>query len=335
LLLIDAERTDMAHTRRLIIPTIDISRDPAAVGHEIDETLRTVGFFQITGHGVPSDIADACWDASASFFDLPEPAKLAVERTPGGLYGYFPMRSEALAKSRGMDTPGDLKESFNMGPAHPPKHELVDADERALFSENHWPDALPDMRPAWEAYFAAMESLSERLMSIFALGLDLSADYFAPRIDSSPGALRAINYPEQALPPEDGQLRAGAHSDYGTLTILRQQVGRGGLQVRDEASESWVDVPAVEGAFVINIGDLMARWTNDRWTSTLHRVVNPDGGAAVSTRRQSMPFFHNANYSAVIEAIPTCVKPGELPRYAPVLAGPHLAGKARRSVAAV
>ena len=324
----------MTDARHLIIPTIDISRDPAVVGHEIDDTLRTVGFFQITGHGVPSDVADACWDASTAFFDLSLEAKTAVERTPGGLYGYFPMRSESLAKSRGMDTPGDLKESFNAGPTGPPAHEPVDDDERALFSENRWPAGLPQMRPAWEAYFAAMDALSVRLMSIFALGLDLPADYFAARIDASPGALRAINYPEQQLAPEEGQLRAGAHSDYGTLTILRQQVGRGGLQVRDEHAGAWVDVPAVEGALVINIGDVMARWTNDRWTSTLHRVVNPDAGATVSSRRQSMPFFHNANYSAVIEAIPTCVAPGDQPKYEPVLAGPYLAGKARGSVAA-
>ena len=324
----------MTDAQQLIIPTIDVSRDPEVVGHEIDETLRTVGFFQIVGHGVPTEVADSCWQASSAFFDLPQEAKDEVERTPGGLYGYFPMRSEALAKSRGMDTPGDLKESFNIGPGSLPAHEPADDDERALFSANRWPSQLPQMRPAWEGCFAAMEALSTRLMSIFALGLDLPADYFASRIGSSPGALRAINYPEQELPPEEGQLRAGAHSDYGTLTILRQQVGRGGLQVRDESSASWVDVPAVDGALVINIGDLMARWTNDRWTSTLHRVVNPDAGAAVSSRRQSMPFFHNADYSAVIEAIPTCVAPGEQPKYEPVLAGPYLAGKARGSVAA-
>ncbi|WP_375407613.1 isopenicillin N synthase family dioxygenase [uncultured Amnibacterium sp.] len=324
----------MAAPRDLSIPTIDISRDPAVVGHEIDDTLRTVGFFQITGHGVPDDVAGACWEAATAFFDLPLAVKSQVERTEGGLYGYFPMRSESLAMSRGVSTPGDLKESFNIGPTRPPAHEPVDDDERALFSANRWPAQLPRMRPAWEAYFAAMDALAVRLMSIFALGLDLPADYFAARIDSSPGALRAINYPEQQLPPEEGQLRAGAHSDYGTLTILRQQTGRGGLQVRDEASGSWVDVPAVEGAFVINIGDLMARWTNDRWTSTLHRVVNPDAGAAVSSRRQSMPFFHNANHSALIEAIPTCVAPGEQPKYEPVLAGPYLAAKARGSVAA-
>lgn len=326
------------------VPTIDIDRDPAVVGREIDDTLRSVGFFQIVQHGVPDDVADACWDAAAAFFDLPTEQKLAVEREDGGLYGYFPMRSESLAASRGVLTPGDLKESFNMGPTRPPSHPFADADEAALFAANRWPAALPGMRPAWEAHFAAMQSLCSRLMSIFALGLDLPADAFAAAIDGGAGALRAINYPEQRTAPEADQLRAGAHTDYGTLTVLRQQVGRSGLQVFDEGTEAWLDVPAAAGALVINIGDLMARWTNDRWTSTLHRVVDSGAatdidadigvgaGSGVSTRRQSMPFFHNAGYSAPIEALPTCIPAGTRPRYEPVLAGPHLAAKSRRSV---
>ncbi|HEY8588381.1 MAG TPA: 2-oxoglutarate and iron-dependent oxygenase domain-containing protein [Naasia sp.] len=316
----------------LTIPVLDIDRDPAEVGREIDETLRTVGFFQIVGHGVRPDTADACWNAARAFFDLPLDAKEEVDRGDG-LYGYFPMRSESLAKSRGDTAPGDLKESFNMGPLAGPAHRDADADEAALFAPNRWPSALPEMRTAWERYFAEMSRLADRLMSIFARGLDLPADFFAQHIDASPRALRAINYPAQPLPVLEGQLRAGVHTDYGTLTILRQETGRGGLQVHDGRSDAWVDVPAVDGAFVINIGDLMARWTNDRWTSTLHRVINPDAGSAVSTRRQSMPFFHNANYSALVEALPTCVGPGEQPRYEPVLAGPHLAGKSRKSVA--
>jgi isopenicillin N synthase-like dioxygenase len=218
-----------------------------------------------------------------------------------------------------------------MGPAAAPGHRFADDDEAALFSANRWPAALPAMREPWEDYFAAMDRLAVRLMSIFAHGLSLPADYFADKTDVSPRALRAINYPEQELPIEDGQLRAGAHTDYGTLTILRQELGRGGLQVRD--GEAWVDIPATAGALVINIGDLMARWTNDRWTSTLHRVVNPDAGSAMSNRRQSMPFFYNANYSAVVEALPTCLEPGATPKYEPVLAGPHLSGKSRKAVA--
>ncbi|HEU4849063.1 MAG TPA: 2OG-Fe(II) oxygenase family protein, partial [Terrimesophilobacter sp.] len=191
---------------------------------------------------------------------------------------------------------------------------------------------LPEFKPVWESYYAEMSALANRLMEMFAHGLDLPAGFFADTIDRSPSALRAINYPEQDAPPLDGQLRAGAHTDYGTLTILRQELGRAGLQVRDEKSDAWVDIPPTPGALVINIGDLMARWTNDRWTSTLHRVVNPDAGSAVSTRRQSMPFFHNANYSALVECLPSSLAAGETPKYEPVLAGPHLAGKSHKAV---
>ncbi len=324
-------------SRSLAVPTISIDRDPAVVGREFDEILRTVGFFQVVDHGVDAAIADAAWNAARDFFDLPLAEKLAVERTPGGLYGYFPMRSESLAASRGDAAPGDLKESFNMGPGIRTGHSPVDETEAAIFTANVWPPALPELESAWLAYYAAMGDLADRLMRMFALGLGVPADFFAPSIDASPSALRAINYPEQTQAPEPGQLRAGAHTDYGTLTILRQEEGRAGLEVHDPATDAWVPIPPTEGALVINIGDLMARWTNDRWTSTLHRVVNPDAAAGStatgSQRRQSMPFFHNANYAAIVEALPTCVPAGEQPRYEPVMAGPHLAGKTTRSVA--
>lgn len=327
----------MAMTPSIAVPTISLDRDPAVVGREFDETLRTVGFFQVVDHGVAAAVADAAWSAARDFFDLPLAEKLAVERAPGGLYGYFPMRSESLAASRGDVTPGDLKESFNMGPGIRPDHSPVDETEAALFTANVWPAALPELHQAWQAYYAEMRRLADRLMGMFALGLDLPAEFFARHIDASPSALRAINYPEQTHAPEPGQLRAGAHTDYGTLTILRQEAGRAGLEVHDAATDSWLPIPPAEGALVINIGDLMARWTNDRWTSTLHRVVNPDAAlgstAAASQRRQSMPFFHNANYSTIVECLPSCLAEGEPPRYEPVMAGPHLAGKTTKSVA--
>ena len=326
----------MAMTASIAVPTISLERDPAVVGREFDETLRSVGFFQVVDHGVDDAIADAAWNAARAFFDLPLTDKLAVERAPGGLYGYFPMRSESLAASRGDVTPGDLKESFNMGPGIRRSLVPVDDTEADLFTANVWPAALPELQRAWQAYYAAMSHLADRLMHMFALGLDLPAEFFAPHIDASPSALRAINYPEQTQAPEPGQLRAGAHTDYGTLTILRQEAGRAGLEVHDAANDSWLPVPPADGALVINIGDLMARWTNDRWTSTLHRVVNPDAApgsdVGASQRRQSMPFFHNANYSTMVEALPTCVPAGERPRYEPVMAGPHLAGKTTKSV---
>lgn len=324
-------------TPSIAVPTISLDRDPSVVGREVDETLRTVGFFQVVDHGLDPAVADAAWNAARDFFDLPLDDKLAVERPAGGLYGYFPMRSESLAASRGEATPGDVKESFNMGPGIRPSLSPVDETEAALFTANAWPAALPELQATWQAYYAEMSALAERLMRIFALGLELPADFFAPSIDASPSALRAINYPAQTHAPEPGQLRAGAHTDYGTLTILRQEPGRAGLEVHDAATEAWVPIPPAKGALVINIGDLMARWTNDRWTSTLHRVVNPDAvlgsPAGASQRRQSMPFFHNANYSAIVECLPSCLAAGESPRYEPVMAGPHLAGKSTKSVA--
>jgi len=314
------------------IPVIDIDRDPDAVGAEIDETLRSVGFFQITGHGVDPEVAERCWELTRAFFDLPLEDKLAIERQAPSPYGYFPMLSESLSQSMDGMGPGDLKESLNAAATPYAGHRFADETERALFAAPRWPAALPELEEAWTAYMRQMWTLAERLMSIFARGLGLPADYFADKVDRSPTSLRAINYPEQSAPPETGQLRAGAHTDYGTLTILRQELGRAGLQVHDGRSDAWVDVAPVADAYVINIGDLMARWTNDRWASTLHRVVNPDAGANMSTRRQSMPFFFNANYSQVVECLPTCRGP-EGARYEPVVAGPHLTGKFEKSTA--
>lgn len=124
-------------------------------------------------------------------------------------------------------------------------------------------------------------------------------------------------------PPKPGQLRVGAHSDYGSLTILATEDRPGSLQVCD-ASGAWSDVPILPGTFVVNIGDLMARWINDRWISTLHRVVNPPDGAGAESRRQSLVFFHNPNYDAQVACNPTCLVPGAAPKYPPTSSGEHL-----------
>jgi isopenicillin N synthase-like dioxygenase len=349
------------------VPIIDISRDPGVVGAELDEICRTVGFFQIIGHGIDNGVADRAWTAATRFFDLPLDDKLSVVRpTADYPYGYIPVAGESLSQSMTDSAPPDLKEVFNIGPVTAPRHEMTDPDEASVYAPNLWPAPLPELKEAWTAYYVAMRDLGNRLMSLFALGLGLPADFFAAKIDQCPNALRAINYPARDIAALPGQLRAGAHTDYGTLTILRQDTV-GGLEVLD-ASGNWVGVASVPGAFVINIGDLMARWTNDRWHSTLHRVVDPPavvsrvddppyppavvsrvdtvppgdtpdpdgpyprGEEASRARRQSMPYFQNSNWSAEISCLPTCLAPGELPRYEPVLAGPHLMSKFRKSV---
>ena len=314
------------------VPIVDISADPEAVAADLNEICRTVGFFQITGHGVPDDVTGPAWTMATKFFDLPLADKLSVARpTADYPYGYIPLAGESLPQSMAGEAvgigPPDLKEVFNIGPPDPPAHRFADPDEAWVYSPSLWPSALPELRAAWTAYYQALRDLGDRLMSLFARGLSLPPGFFTGMTGHGANALRAINYPAREGAALPGQLRAGAHTDYGTVTILRQDAV-GGLEVLGPRG-TWAGVEPVPGAFVINIGDLMARWTNDRWRSTLHRVVDPPGATA---RRQSMAYFQNANWSAQISCLPTCLEPGEQPRYAPVLAGPHLRGKFRRSV---
>lgn len=307
------------------VPTIDLREADAAA--RIGAACEHVGFFQIVGHGVPGDVDATAWRLAGEFFDLPEADRMAVAMPhPGYPYGYQPMDVERLASSLGESTPPDRKHTWSGGPVDPVDHEINDPDEAWVRSPNRWPDALPAFRPAMEAYHRAMALLSARIMSLMATSLGLDPDWFGPFISAHTSALRIIDYPHTDTPPQPGQLRAGAHTDYGTLTVLRQEQAPGGLEVR-RASGDWIPVPAVDGAYVVNVGDCLARWTNDRWRSTLHRVANPPPDAHGSTRRRSIAFFHNANWDARVECIPSCLRPGESPRHAPVLAGRHLMSK--------
>ena len=185
------------------------------------------------------------------------------------------------------------------------------------------------MERAFREYYDAMASLVAHVMSSMAVGLGLADDHFEPFIDRPTSAVRALHYPDlRGHVVEPGQLRAGAHSDYGTLTLLRQDAAPGGLQVR-AVDGTWHDVPAVDGAYVVNVGDALERWTNDRWRSTVHRVIVPPDGTERDCSRQSMAFFHNANWDARIECLPTCLGVGETPRYPPTTAGRHLMEKFR------
>ncbi len=313
-----------------VVPVLDVSGNEHQVARDLDEVCTDVGFFQIVGHGVDDQTLDHTWALVREFFDLPLAARLAVQRPRSDYpFGYVPVAGETLSNSLDEGGIADLKEIFNVGPVNRVKLVTNDPDEALLFSPNLWPTALPELRPALESYFDAMEQLSARLLQLSARALGLPSDFFSNRIHRGTTALRALNYPDQTVVPAPGQLRAGAHTDYGTLTILRQDAAPGGLQVLDHRSDSWVPVPSVPAAFVVNVGDMLAQWTNDRWRSTLHRVVNPPVGA--SARRQSIAFFHNANFDCEVACLPTCTSATNPPRYAPVLAGPHLVSKFRKT----
>lgn len=323
-------------------PVFDLSAFERSTGPErarhaaeIDRICRETGFLAMSGHGVPQPVIDDAWQAAIAFFDLPpEEKRKSAAPYAGYPYGYLGPESEALARSKGVETPPDLKESFNGGPLSVPAG-LDDPDALAFcYAETIWPAKPEGFRAAWTAYYEAMEDLARRIMRAFAAALQLPDDAFDATIDRPISALRALNYPEQHRPARPGQLRAGAHTDYGSLTILLPQAGSGGLEI-EAPGGGWRPVPPVEGAFIINIGDLMARWTNDRWVSTMHRVVDQRDAAGHAPRRQSFAFFHQPNWHQEIACLPTCLGPAGTAKYEPVLSGPYLMSKFRSTVKAV
>ena len=290
-----------------------------ASAEKLDRICRETGFLILEGHGVADKVVSGIWDAMRSFFALSAEEKAQVKAPrPGYPYGYFGSDVEALAKSKGEDTPPDLKESFNGGPLSVP--DGADAEAMAFcYQPTIWPE-LDGFREAWETYYAAQEALAARIMRAFAAALKLPAEFFTPFIDAPISALRALHYPATIGQPMKKQQRAGAHTDYGSLTILLPQPGSQGLQIMSPRGD-WVDVPAPEGCFVINIGDLMARWTADRWVSTLHRVV----AKPHQPERFSLAFFHQPNWSAVISPLDGS------DAYPPVRSGKYLMGKFQKA----
>lgn len=314
------------------IPVVDLSEPVDRVAVELDRACGEVGFVQVVGHGLDPEIEREAWETARRFFTLDEAAKAAVAIPPGDAYGYGPYRVERLASSLGVDTPPDLKETFSIGPFDAPPGLLADDPAAAFsFSPNRWPAALPGMAAVMHRYYDDLAALVDRILSAMALSLGLPSDHFASLTDQHTSALRLLRYPDlSGTPTEPGQLRAGAHSDYGTLTLLRQDDAPGGLEVL-AADDRWIGVPAVKGAYVVNIGDALERWTNGRWRSTLHRVALPPTDATGSTERQSLAFFHNANWDAVIDCLEPCrpADPADLPP--PITAGRHLMEKFRRT----
>ena len=282
---------------------------------KLDQMCRDTGFIVLTGHGINPDVITNMWSVVDTFFAQDAAAKQSVRPVyPGAPYGYLGPNLEALARSKGVDTPPDLKESFN-GRPHILNAQVGDPGGRAFaLAPTPWPD-LPDFKEAWVAYYGAIESVAARVMSAFAQSLDLPEDFFAQFNTDPVSALRALHYPATKGAAADGQQRAGAHTDYGALTILLPQPGSQGLQVMQ--NDNWVDVAAPDDAFVINIGDLMARWTADRWVSTLHRVVaKPD-----QPKRMSLAYFYQPNWDATIVPLDGSNA------YPPIQFGDYLMGK--------
>jgi isopenicillin N synthase-like dioxygenase len=327
-----AKHEDDRHMTLLSVPIIDLApyfggtpQGKAEIAKQVDEACRSIGFLVITNHGIPAELIARVSQLSRQFFDMPLAEKRKVDRPrQDAVRGYSAVGEEGLSYSLEEAAPGDLKESFSIGPSNVPNDDYHRGPAAGPhFEPNSWPP-IDGFREAYESYFEAMSDLSRSLMRIFALGLSLDEPFFDDKIDKHISMFRVLSYPPQREAPLPGQLRAGAHSDYGSLTIVLPDDK--GLQVFNKAGQ-WVDVPQVEGGLVVNIADLMMQWTNDQWVSTLHRVVNPPFEVASTNRRQSLVFFHQPNYDAMVECLPSCLAPGEQPKYAPISSGDHLTSK--------
>ena len=253
------------------IPQIDIAPmlagDPVGkrrIAEQARDALETIGFFTIVGHGVPAAVVRDARDLAYEFFALPLAEKMRIPRpSKVATRGYDPPANQRLAATRGNDTPPDLQELFGMGEFDLPDDPYyTEGCGRDFFSPNLWPERPARMRPAFEAYHRALRGIGDELMRIFAIALEIDEHWFDDKIARSISYIRVNKYMAQPETPLPGQLRAGAHTDYGTLTILYGEDKPGGLQAFSPKGK-WIDVRPPPGAFVVNIGDMMARWTAD------------------------------------------------------------------------
>lgn len=318
----------MPHT----VPLIDLAQarasrpDRRAVARQIDDANSHIGFLAIVNHGVSPQLLDDMYAVTSEFFELPDAEKLAVRAQPGTSRGYMPPKSRALARTRGRMTPADLVEFFSIGLPEVPADDPWFRRARQLghFHDNVWPARPSHFRTLWQRYYGEMADLAFDMMRLFALALGLDERWFDDKVDRPISNLFANHYPPLDEQPEPGQLRIGEHTDYGSLTLLYQQDAVGGLEVCLDGH--WVAVAPIAGSFVVNIGDLMARWTNDRWISTLHRVQNP-ALTGPASRRLSLPFFCQPNYDTVIDVVPTCASADRPPRYPAITSGENVVTK--------
>lgn len=312
------------------LPIIDIGTgDDKAIAAEIDKVCREVGFFAVTGHGVPEEMIARTRAQAETFFALPEAEKLKVKRPPQKISrGYNPFADRSLSYSLGIEAPPDLQEAFAFGQDSRPAGLELDGDAAdAMWAPNLWPDDPPGFGAAMMDYYETMNDLGMRVLAIMTHALGVEKSFFEDKFDHHAGVARAIHYPAQQDAPVAGQIRAGVHTDYGAVTFVRGDNVPGGLQVKHRHGD-WIDVETPPGAFMCNIADAMERWTNDRWVSTLHRVGNPPVGAA-NKNRISLVFFHSPNHDAVISCLPSCAGDGE--KYPPVTFAEHYLTKVMRS----
>lgn len=295
------------------LPIIDIS----ALSHPdqnqwqevvdaIDSACRDTGFFYVTGHGIPPQQFAAVEQMATQFFSLDEQQKQKINiQNSANHRGWGQVSAEQLDPNG----PKDFKETFDMALDLSPYHPQV-ARCPDLYGPNQYPN-IEGFIPLMQQQYELALQVGFKILQAMAIALEQPQDFFTQHFSCPISVLRFIQYP----PQKDASNGAGAHTDYGCITLLYQdQIG--GLQVQD-IHGNWVDAPPVENSFVVNIGDLMQRWTNDCYKSTAHRVTSPTSDVT----RFSMPFFVEPNFDTVVETLDSCLADGEQTQYPPITAG--------------
>ncbi len=301
------------------IPIIDfagtLAGDPAARARTVAavyEACTQIGFFYITGHGIPQDLIDDTFAASREFYDIPDDRKTDVLVNPN-FRGHKPLEMQTGFKEErtkggaeiytvGLDVPADSGLTGQLG-----------------YGPNPWPAAMPSFQPRVMAYFEAVRAVGAEVMAVIAESLDIDPKFFEKHYQYPTSTCVLLHYPPL---PADAPLETSSgpeHTDWGSLTMLYQD-NCGGLEVRNRDNE-WVQAPPIEGAFVLNIGDQLQRWSNDRLVSTPHRVRNRSG-----KERYSIATFHNPQSNALVDPRDLGVTDAEC-KHPPILAGEYIASR--------
>ena len=328
------------------VPIIDLGQfidgseqQRAATISAVQKALVNVGFLMLSNHSVPEELISKLEKSALDFFDLPIDEKQRY--SPGGKKanrGYGGVGTRTIGKTEDKTLLPSLQEGFGISAVDVPPDDpyyLTDV-AREIFVKNNWPETPADFQPLAVDYYRHMSRLFKQVMGLLAVALKLPQDYFEPMLSKHGSVLRLVHYPELDQEPAPGEVRAGAHTDTGTLTILHIDDTPAALQVLTR-SGTWIDINKVPGTFVINIGDLMMRWTNDLWTSNLHRVANPPLINGRSARRLSIVYFCQTNYDTLVTCLPNCSSAQNPPKYPPVIASQYSSQRAaeRFGIAAV
>ncbi|KAH7096730.1 Clavaminate synthase-like protein [Auriculariales sp. MPI-PUGE-AT-0066] len=307
------------------IPVIDLEHATSpdfekrrAIADAIRDACLRVGFFYIKNHGIDESLISTCIDSSKQFFDLPLPTKEAMDiRKSPNYKGYTGLLTENTDPEHGA---GDMHEAFEWG------YEDIDRqsddvvrEDGAMKGANVWPSEqdVPGFRLSLLNYYHAAVQLGLSLFPLLALALNQPEDFFADKTLHPAAIMRVLHYPPQTGEMDDRVIGIGAHTDYECFTILWQD-NVGGLQVLNGEGK-WIQAPPIPGTFVVNLGDQLARWTNDVFKSTRHRAINRSG-----VRRYSIPLFYGTDYNVLLEPIPSCVSKEHPPKYEVVKAGDYV-----------